>query len=83
MYGTLQARHTAAPLTHLVACLYMAQACVEDPCRCGTCQEIFGDLTSKRDTLCRLLTNGSKRNMFLTTALARAVTKRLNHNRHF
>jgi len=54
MYGTLQARHTATPLTRLVACLHMGQGCVEDPCRRSTCQEIFGDLTSKRDTLCQL-----------------------------
>jgi len=69
MYGTLQARHTAASLTRLVAFLYVGEGCAEDRCRRATCQEIFGDLTSKRDTPCQLLTNGSKRNIFLTTAL--------------
>jgi len=53
MYETLQARHTAAPLTRLVACLYMGQGCVEDSCRRGICQEIFDDLTSNRDTPCQ------------------------------
>ena len=73
MYGTLQARHTAASITRLAACLYVGKGRAEDRCRRSTCQEIFGDLTSKRDTPYQLLTNGSKRNMFLTTAISRGT----------
>jgi len=39
------------------------------PCGYSTCQEIFGDLTSKRDTLCLLLITGSKWNIFLRIAI--------------
>jgi hypothetical protein len=49
-YGTLQSRHTAAPLTRLVGGLYMDQGSAEERCRHDTCQEISGDVTSTRDT---------------------------------
>jgi hypothetical protein len=69
MFETLQARYTVALLTRLVARLYMGQGGVEDPYRRGTCQEISGDLTSRRDTPGQFLTNGKGRSMFLTNAL--------------
>jgi len=50
MHGMLQARHTATPPIRLGACLSMGQGSAEDRCRCGTSQEIFSDLISKRDT---------------------------------
>jgi hypothetical protein len=54
--ATGQARGSA-PYT-LGSAFVMGQGGAEDPCRFSTCQETFGDLTSKRDTPGQLLTNG-------------------------
>jgi hypothetical protein len=68
MHGTIQARHAATPL-YAWSLFVNGSRLGRRQCRCGSCQEIFSDLTSKRDAPCRLLINGSKRNIFLRTAL--------------
>ena len=60
----------------------MDHGSAEDPCRCGACQEISGDLTSKRDTL-TACQNSPKSNMFLKTALVESPVERIRiESRH-
>ena len=51
----------------------MDQRSAEDPCRRGTCQEIYSDLNSKRNTLAPLQ-DCRKRNIFMTTAISAVLS---------
>jgi len=48
----------------------MGQGYAEDRCRWDTCQEIFSDLISKRDTPWQLRKIAVNGNIFLTTTMA-------------